>query len=552
MPQLLGQRCDDRAKHSAYWVEAGHTSGGRNPCATMAPSSYPVDIDACTEFGFTEFMQGGLHQLCIKPANAVPTAPFVARDVFMTVSDLRGSNRGFGIQALWCVCRPHRGARCPVSTRAHLVHVFQARYQGRGLHRVWTHVHRRRTLGSYRARCSAPRVCSPARATTFTPSVCGWWHQVRSTATRDADCVDESLQLLRAGTPAVATHTGNEATAQFGPFPQMTAEKGLGWQLCYAFGHDGVFRLYPHFRLDVLQPQVSSTVAHAADGSGTSTTGAAMRAVADRPTVFTFLGVGLSTDDGFKFVPAPTGSIVADDYCDGFAGIPDVTLATQLADGTVAASHENGTVIDNHSGGKKLVLCYRHGDASNQSPDGYTIYMDVVLEVTKLTSAPTSLSSDDLRLGLGELLPLVPGSATQAVVGVEKLLDFATSGAGMRPGDCVKWVVASATGCEASDADLAGGPYEERYLANGAPAPPACLPLDDRLRVRVTFRDSYTEPLKLCYRFADVPFQLYTELTMWVSGATAPPPSQRCRGLLVFAWRSHCWRDGLCSPQRGE
>ena len=235
-----------------------------------------------------------------------------------------------------------------------------------------------------------------------------------------------------------------------------------------------------------------------------------MRAVAIRPTVFTFLGVGLSTDDKFKFVPAPTGTIVADAYCDGFASIEDVVLASQLPDGTVSTSHENGTVIGDHSGGKKLVLCYSHGDASNQSPEGYTIYTDVVLEVTGLTSAPTSLSPDDLHVGSGELLPLVPGSASQAVVGVEKLLDFSGSGAGMRPGDCVKWVLASATRCEPDATDLAGGPYSD------SPAATTCLPLNDGLQVRVTFQESYSQPLQLCYRFDDVPFQLYPALLMCV------------------------------------
>ena len=141
----MGQRCDDRAKHAAFWVEAGHAHGGTNPCTTVPPSSSPVDIDACTEFGFTEFRAGGLQQLCIKPANAPSAAPFVARDVFMTVSDLRGSDRGFDMQALWFVPAHCGMLRC-IRERIAQTHrrrvrtTVQARHQDDYVHWCWSDV----------------------------------------------------------------------------------------------------------------------------------------------------------------------------------------------------------------------------------------------------------------------------------------------------------------------------------------------------------------------------------------------------------------------------
>ena len=237
--------------------------------------------------------------------------------------------------------------------------------KGRLLHRVWCGAYL--TVGV----CWHALVCRHATKTvTFfgygmtSSDVAVWVHR---SAYKDADCTDPALQLLPAGTQLTATNDGLSATAVFGPFPQLPAASGVGFKLCYSFGHDGLFRLLPEFTVDVVKPSVHTVSVHAADGSGNATTGTGMRAVAGRSSVFTFEGVGVSVDDAFKFVPKP-GGVVTNDYCDGFGSTLDVPLRFQSQSGMRAWT--DATVISANSGGARLVLCYRHGDSASQSPSG--------------------------------------------------------------------------------------------------------------------------------------------------------------------------------------
>lgn len=341
------------------------------------------------------------------------------------------------------------------------------------------------------------------QGTGLVPGDVGMW--VFANATSSRHCTAGMAFVVGAGTSSTAVVDASLASSFTFRAPENARTALYPAQLCYSFLGSS-FVLFPSVTLDVrhvkglfppaiaASPDMADRLAVLRDGNV---------AVVGVEKVLVVHGFGLASGDAaYWAIAASVDAVAASGEGNGCApaagtaavGAPafTVSLDPSVPDAVGAPSFVTRFVFTNANMGSRLLLCYQFGT------EGYVPYPSIALSVQTV---------ENVVADGAPLIPAVPGaSANVAVAGTAKRLRFV--GPGVGSGDCVLWVLPSATGdpCSASNA------LPMRTSVDGDASTSPVVTSDDA-SVVVVFDDARLG-LQLCYKHGTEPFALYVALTL--------------------------------------